>query len=81
MQPTLSSFCRAAAQFNLLVRGAGSSIVVSWPNTGSYTLQQNSGVANSNGWATSGHSISSANGTNSITISALTGSQFFRLTQ
>jgi hypothetical protein len=54
---------------------------VSWPATGSYTLQQNGNLATSGGWATSGYSISTANGTNSITITSATGNLFFRLKQ
>ena len=42
--------------------------MVSWPNTGSYTLQQNNNLAVPAGWATSGYTITTANGTNSITI-------------
>src|SRR6202142_3086916 len=53
---------------NLTVRFVGpNSVVVSWPNTGSYTLQQNASVAGGD-WTTSGYSITIANGTNSITI-------------
>ena len=54
------------------------SVKVSWPNTGSYTLLQNSSVAGG-GWTTSGYSITTANGTNSITITPPTGNLFFRL--
>jgi len=54
------------------------SAVVSWPNIGSYTLQQNSIVTTTN-WTTSGYSVTTANGTNSITITPPTGNLFFRL--
>ena len=65
---------------NLTVRFVGpNSVVVSWPNTGSYTLQQNSNVGNPAGWTTSGYTITPANGTNSITITPPTGNLFFRL--
>ena len=64
---------------NLTVRFVGpNSVVVSWPNTGSYTLQQNSSVGGGT-WTTSGYSITTANGTNSITITPPTGNLFFRL--
>ena len=66
---------------NLVIRHNGNSVIVAWPNTGSYTLQQNGNLANTAGWATSGFSISTANGTNSITITAPTGNLFFRLQQ
>jgi hypothetical protein len=64
---------------NLTVRFVGpNSVVVSWPNTGGYTLLQNASVAGGS-WTSSGYSITSANGTNSITITPPTGNLFFRL--
>ena len=66
---------------NLTITHSGNSVIVSWPNTGSYTLQQNNNLAASAGWTTSGYSISSSNGTNSITITPPTGNLFFRLSQ
>src|SRR5208283_1027890 len=64
---------------DLTVRFVGpNSVVVSWPNTGTYTLQQNSGVEGG-GWVPSGCAITTANGTNSITITPPTGNLFFRL--
>jgi hypothetical protein len=58
-------------------------VKVLWPDpaTNSYTLQQNSNLANSGSWATSGYSITWANGTNSITITPPMGNLFFRLKQ
>ena len=64
---------------NLTITYSSNSVIVSWPNTGSYTLQQNSNIAATANWSTSGYSISTANGTNSITITPPTGNQFFRL--
>jgi len=64
---------------NLIVTHSGNSVIVSWPNTGSYTLQQNSSLANSGGWATSGYTINTSNGTNSISVTLPTGNLFFRL--
>jgi len=55
-----------------------STVTVSWPNTGSYTLQQNSNLAGGS-WTTSGYSITTSNGTNSITVNPPTGNLFFRL--
>ena len=57
-----------------------STVTVSWPNTGSYTLQQNSNLAGGS-WITSGYTITTSNGTNSITITPPTGNLFFRLKQ
>jgi hypothetical protein len=64
---------------NLTIAHSGSSVIVSWPDTGSYTLQQNSNLAVPGGWTTSGYSITTANGTNSISITPSTGNLFFRL--
>ncbi len=57
------------------------SVKVSWPNTGSYTLLQNNNPAATASWTTSGYSITTANGTNSITITPPTGNLFFRLSK
>ena len=57
-----------------------STVTVSWPNTGTYTLQQNSNLAGGS-WTTSGYTITTSNGTNSITITPPTGNLFFRLEQ
>jgi hypothetical protein len=65
---------------NLTITFAGpGNVVVSWPNTGSYRLQQNNNLAASAGWATSAYSMTTANGTNSITVTPATGNLFFRL--
>jgi hypothetical protein len=55
-----------------------SSVVVSWPDKGSYTLQQNGNLATTN-WTASGYAITTVNGTNSITITPPVGNLFFRL--
>jgi hypothetical protein len=52
--------------------------VVSWANTGSYTLQTNSTLSSTN-WAGYSGSITSNNGTNTVTISPTVGNLFFRL--
>jgi hypothetical protein len=62
----------------LTVTRSGNSVIVSWPNTGNYALQQTSNLALTN-WPTSGSAISTSNGTNSITITPPTGNLFFRL--
>jgi hypothetical protein len=64
---------------SLIIAHSGNSVIVSWPDTGSYTLQQNVNLAAPGGWTTSGYSISTANGTNSITITPPMGNLFFRL--
>jgi hypothetical protein len=65
---------------NLAIAFTGpDSVVVSWPDTGSFTLQQNSNLAVPGGWTASGFSISTANGTNSVIITPPAGNLFFRL--
>jgi hypothetical protein len=54
------------------------SVNVSWPDTGTYTLQQNASLGGG-GWVTSGYTITTDNGTNSITITPPVGRLFFRL--
>jgi len=63
----------------LIVPNGASSMKILWPDTGNYTLQQNNNLAATAGWATSGYTISTVNGTNSITITQPTGNLFFRL--
>jgi hypothetical protein len=64
---------------NLVIRFvAPNSVKVSWPNTGSYTLLQSSNPGGGS-WTTSGYSVTTSNGTNSITITPPTGNLFFRL--
>ncbi len=63
---------------NLTITVLPNSVKVSWPATGAYTLQQNS-VVNGAGWVTSAYSVTTLNGTNSITITSPTGNLFFRL--
>ncbi len=64
---------------NLIITHSVNSVIVSWPNIGSCTLQQNANLTLANGWTTCGYTITTANGTNSITISPPTGNLFFRL--
>jgi hypothetical protein len=64
---------------NLSITEIGNNVIVSWPNTGNYTLQQNNNLAVKADWAATGYSTNTSNGTNSITITSPTGSLFFRL--
>jgi hypothetical protein len=63
----------------LTITHSGNSVIVSWPDAGSFTLQQNSNLAVPAGWTPSGYSITPANGTNRVTITPPTGNSFFRL--
>ena len=77
----LISVVQTAGLPNLAITHSGNSVVVSRPNTGGYTLQQNANLAATGGWTTSGYPIATANGTSSITITSPTGNLFFRLKQ
>ena len=78
---SLISVVQTAGLPNLTITHAGSSVIVSWPNTGSYTLQQNGNLAVPAGWTATGYSVTTSNGTNSITVAPPTGNLFFRLKQ
>jgi uncharacterized repeat protein (TIGR03803 family) len=58
---------------------SGNSVIISWPDTGNYILQQNSSLSIPAGWAATGYSTNTSNGTNSITITSPAGKLFFRL--
>jgi hypothetical protein len=64
---------------NLVITFAGpDSVAVSWPDTGSYTLQTNNNLSTSS-WLGYGGTSNTSNGTNSITITPPAGNLFFRL--
>ncbi len=66
---------------NLTIKFVGpNSVIVSWPNTGSYTLQT-SGNLSISSWIGYGGTVTTTNGTNSVTITPPTGNLFFRLSQ
>jgi len=62
----------------LTITCSDNTVIVSWPNTGSYTLQQNCDPATTN-WTTTGYAIAYGFATNSCTITSPTGNLFFRL--
>ena len=63
----------------LTIRLVGlNSAVVSWLNTGGYTLQTNGNLTTAN-WTGYGGNIMLSNGTNNVTISPATGNLYFRL--
>jgi hypothetical protein len=70
---------QAAALPPLVVSLAGSNVIVSWQNAGTYTLQQSTNLSYTNGWATGGYTIITTNGTNTVTITSPAGNLFFRL--
>jgi hypothetical protein len=78
---SLVSVAQTPGTPNLTIAQSGNSVIVSWPNTGSYTLQQNSNLAAPAAWATSGYPVTtnSPAGTNNVTITSPAGRLFFRL--
>ncbi|HAO78880.1 MAG TPA: hypothetical protein DCQ92_07885 [Verrucomicrobia subdivision 3 bacterium] len=77
---SLISVVQTAGLPNLTITHAGNSIIVLWPDTGSYTLQQNSNLAGGS-WTSSVYTITATNGTSSITLPSPAGNLFFRLKQ
>src|ERR1700679_1161592 len=61
---------------NLIVTRSRNSVIVSWPDTGSYTLQQNGNLSGGS-WTTRGYSVITATGTNSGTTPPPGGNLFF----
>ena len=59
-------------------RNGPNSVVISWPNVGTYVLQQNSNLAGGS-WTASGYTVTTANGTNTATIVPPVGNLYFRL--
>ena len=64
----------------LTISLSGNAAIISWPDTGGCTLQQCSDLT-AGTWCTSGCTVTTCNGTNSITVTPATGNLFFRLTQ
>ena len=64
----------------VIVVNSTNNVQVLWADIGNYTLQQNARLATTN-WVTSGFAVTTANGTNSITIAPPVGNLFFRLKQ
>ena len=71
-----NGFASGAAM--LTITQSANSVIISWPNTGSYTLQQNSDLTTTN-WTTAGYAITNSFGTNVCTITSPAGNLFFRL--
>lgn len=78
---SLVSVVQRASAPALAIARAGNSVLVAWPSSAtSFVLQQNISLATTN-WTASGYSVTTLNGTNSITITPPSGSLFFRLVQ
>jgi sugar lactone lactonase YvrE len=64
----------------IIIANGPNSVKVLWPNTGTFTLQQNNNLATTN-WVSSGYTITNGFGTNFATITPITGSLFLRLSK
>jgi Domain of unknown function DUF11 len=68
-----------APQLGISLAGPDS-VRIFWPSTGNFVLQTNKNVASTN-WGNFSGSITTSNGTNSITVTPPAGNVFFRLKQ
>jgi hypothetical protein len=78
---SLIAVVQTAGLPNLAITHSGYSVIVSWPNAASYTLQTNDNLANTSAWTAYGGTVNTASGTNSVTIGPPTGTLFFRLSK
>jgi hypothetical protein len=78
---SLIAVVQTAGLPNLSIAHSSNSVIVSWPNTASCTLRTNNNLVTVSDWNAYGGTVSTSNGTNSITISPPTGKLFFRLSQ
>ncbi len=76
---SLIAVVQTAGLPNLSIAHSGNSVIVSWPNTTSGTLQTNNNLTSASGWNAYGGTVNTANGTNSITLTPPLGNLFFRL--
>jgi hypothetical protein len=63
----------------LTITHSGNSVIISWADTGNYNLQQSVNLSNTNAWTLNGGTVTTAGGSNSVTITPPTGNVFFRL--
>ena len=62
----------------LYISHSGNTVTVFWQNVGSWTLQQNGNLSLPAGW-TASSGVTTANGTNYLTMVNPAGNEFFRL--
>ena len=77
---SLIAAVQTAGEPLLTIAKSGNNVLVSWPNTGSFTLQTN-GNLSTGAWASSSLTINTTNGINSALVSPPVGNLFFRLKQ
>jgi hypothetical protein len=64
---------------NLTITYSANTAIISWPDTGTYVLQQNINLSSPTSWAASGLTVTASNGANSVSITPPSGSLFFHL--
>ena len=74
---SLISVVQAPGAPILTIHLSGGIAIVSWPAVGNWSLEQSAVM--SGGWAASGYTVSTMNGTNSVAIANPTGNLFLRL--
>ncbi len=65
----------------LNISRSGNTVTVFWQNITGWNLQQNNNLATPAGWTANTYTITTNNGTNSITITSPAGNLFFRLSK
>jgi hypothetical protein len=78
---SLIAVVQTAGLPSLCIAHSGNSVIVSWPNTASCTLQTNNNLGIVSQWTAYGGTVNTTSGTNSITLSPPTGKLFFRLSK
>jgi len=78
---SLIAVVQTAGLPSLCITHSTNSVIVSWPNTTSCTLQTKNVLASASVWNAYGGTVNTSNGTNSITIHPPTGNLFFRLSK
>ena len=77
---SLIAVVQTAGVPSLTIAHSATSVTVSWPDTGTYTLLQSSSLT-SGSWTTNKSTLSTRNGTNSLTLAIPAERLFFRLKQ
>jgi len=76
----LISVVQTAGAPTLFISHAGNTVTVYWQDVSGWSLLQNGNLAATAGWSASS-GVTTANGTNSITISSPAGNLYFRLSK
>jgi hypothetical protein len=63
----------------LKIQHTGSQIVLTWPASGTSTLQSASALSSTTTWSNTGLTPTTANGTNTVTLTLGTDPRFYRL--